>query len=362
MTFLNELEQKGFNIVHGMISNIPIHLINGSSFDIEWALDNIKYRSSIWTDNNEPVSLGLKKFTNWGERSDIFPLPTTLQNTTIIEKVDGSCIIISKYCGELIIRTRGTIDATIKDNGQELLWLKDKYPNVFNNTLLNSEKVSIICEWTTPSNKIIIDYGKQPDFKLLNVIWHKDYRYFTQKEVDECARLWNIPRPQKYQFKDTDQMFETVQHWINQEGICIYYNNDQHILKLKSFDYLRKHAFKSNATFKNIMELYFQWNQPNRDTMIERIQKEYDYECYLMVQSLIETLYLTCDKVNHIIDNIKRQVIPLRFVSRKDAAINIIGQFKQNGTSNIAFNILDGKDITVNEIKKLILQVNDDKH
>ena len=353
---LQILTEQGFTVKTDIIADKLLYLVHAVLPSINWTKENAIYRSSIWDEDGNPVSLSFKKFVNWGERPDIFPPPTSLNHTNIISKVDGSCLVISKFRDTLILRTRGTFNALTQVNGQELLWLQERYPLVFNNKLLNSEKYSILCEWTTPSNKIVIDYGNQPDLKLLNIIQHKEYRYLSQKEVDECAALWSIKRPERYTYHSVSQMLTDVPTWVGKEGICLYYNNDQDILKVKSLDYLRKHAFKSNITQKNIVELFMSWDRPNKDSMLKRIETEYDFECRKMSEECINTLYLKKDQIDHIINDVTAVVSPLKMDTRKNAAFDIVRRYKDNGLTGIAFTLLDGKPISDNDYKKLLLK------
>ena len=50
--------------------------------------------------------------------------------------------------------------------------------------------------------------------------------------VDKYAKLFNIERPKTYLFKDIPNMLDTVKNLKGKEGICLYYNNHQDILKV----------------------------------------------------------------------------------------------------------------------------------
>lgn len=71
------------------------------------------YRSSIWrVSDGFPVSLGFRKFMNFNEQPAFEPVaPYYDKDFVLTEKLDGSCLIVSKYKGKLIVRTRGTISA-----------------------------------------------------------------------------------------------------------------------------------------------------------------------------------------------------------------------------------------------------------
>ncbi len=78
----------------------------------------------------------------------------------MVEKLDGSLLIVSKYNGQYILRTRGTVDASIMANGHEL--------EIFKNTILSkladnndTWDYSVLFEWLSPINKIVLNYGDE---------------------------------------------------------------------------------------------------------------------------------------------------------------------------------------------------------
>jgi hypothetical protein len=72
------------------------------------------------------------------ENPEHFPVPTDLKNSVITDKLDGSLLIVSKYKGNYILRTRGTVDATRLENGYELEIFKQKYLPLLEETNYNS--------------------------------------------------------------------------------------------------------------------------------------------------------------------------------------------------------------------------------
>jgi len=106
METLEELKNIGFNIKEGCIAGKKAYLVFPYTLSIPWDRNLLKYRSSIWTEDMQPISLGFKKFFNLGESSHLIkdPVDDTFKKTkvTAVEKIDGSCLIVSKYNGELI--------------------------------------------------------------------------------------------------------------------------------------------------------------------------------------------------------------------------------------------------------------------
>lgn len=357
-----ELLKRGFVVRDCIIANTDCVLIYPSkenTFSINWDHNIIQYRSSIWTKlDKQLVSPSFKKFVNWGEKSDIFPLPETLNNAKIITKIDGSCLICSKYKGQLITRTRGTIDANTLDNGFEIELLKEIYPKAFDNTYINSEQYTLIYEWVSPINKIVIDYGAEPDLYLTGCIKHEDYSIFTQDKLDEISLKLEIKRPEVFNFKTIDDMLNTIKNIKGKEGIVLYYGkNEQNMLKVKGEEYITKHAFKSHCTIESIIDLFLSNNKPNYNEFIKQLTTDFDWECCQMAQGHVSKVCEAYKEVQKFLDYANEFVKPLRSLSRKDAALTIMKAYGNTSRSGFVFSALDNKTLTNENYKKLLFQI-----
>ncbi len=356
---IEQLRDEGFTIKLANIAGVECVLVVGN-IPVSWTPDNLIYRSSVWTLNDDiPVSLSYKKFFNWGEKPDLVPEPEDINNTSIISKIDGSALIISKFKKHLITRTRGTFSIEDSDfvNKSEIEEFKNKYSSLFNNSLLNSEEYSIICEWYSPKNIIVLNYGEIPKLFLTGIIKHNDYTYLPQKEVDQYALKWNIERPQYFNYTNISSMITSIKEFKNIEGVCVYYNNEQDIKKLKSIEYLTKHAFKSDMSLDNLIELYFKYGKPTYKDFYDNIMKDFDYECAQMCMGLCSKIIDGMKNVHKIIEHMKIFVEPLKTKNRKEAAGEIFKSYGGTSRSSFCFNILDGKELTNDQIKKLLFQV-----
>ena len=352
---LDSLKEQGFIVKEGQIAGDDVVLVFPAHMGVEWNKDNMIYRSSIWTLQGEPVSLSLPKFFNYGEQPNLVPDPTTLQGSIAIGKIDGSLLCTSKYKDEFIARTRGTFDARILDNGFEIDELLKKYPKVANNKYINSEEYSVIYEWVSPNNKIILDYGAEPDLFLTAVIRHKDYKLLSQAEVDKISLEIDVQRPEQFEFSDIGTMLSSIKALQGQEGICLYYGDDgQCIKKVKSDEYLSLHRFKSNLSPKNMLEMYFQYGKPDYDTFMKYIERDFDYENAVASSEMIEMVIQVHEDFNVEMKHIKRLVAPLKKLPRAEAARAIMSKMDKSKTG-LAFNALDDKEIPDMKLKDILL-------
>ena len=338
-----------------VIANTDCKLVFPIKHDIKWDDENKVFRSSIWTKDGELVSASWKKFTNLGEQLEFEPIYID-SDIEFIHKLDGSTLIISKFKGELIVRTRGTHDSAILANGDEIPFLEQKYPLLFDNDILNTEQYSIVCEWYSPRNVIVEREAEEPTLWLTGIIKHEDYSYVLQKDLDVFATDWKIERPIRYQFNSLSSMIQSVNQWKKGEGIVIYGNNGQVLKKTKSDRYLLLHRIKSKlSNVKNLIEFYIEKEMPCYDDFYKIIETEFDYEIVVQLKEELEKICESGEKAKKYINHILEVVHDIRMVeTRKEQAIMIKRNFKEN--SALVFCFLDNKEISKEQWTKLINQ------
>jgi hypothetical protein len=317
-----------------------------------WTEENLIFRSSVWNKGGELVSPSFKKFFNWDEQPDIESKPTSLKECHCIEKVDGSTLIVSKYKNKIIKRTRGTLDATIHENGFEIDQFEKRYPKAFD----PPEYLSYIYEWVSPTNRIILDYA-DPDIYLTNVIQHEDYSYFKQNKVDEVAKEIGVKRPKVFNFSDIQTMITTITELEGVEGICVYYHGDQYIRKIKSVKYLTLHKMKSYFSEKDIITYYVKNALPNYKEFIDIMTAELDYEIVSMMLPDISKVVDASKEVKEILNHCKKFADSVRSITRKEAAAKVFSSYGKTNRTAVVFNYLDNKEPDEKMLKTLLTQI-----
>lgn len=347
-----------FKVKDCIFGGDPCIWIAPSLQGVAWNNRNLILRSSIWRKSDyKLISAGFKKFFNWEEKPDIFPPPRNLIGKVgCVEKIDGSCLIVSKYNGELIIRTRNAL-ASGHLNGEEVKILKSKYPKAFDHPLINDESHSFIYEWVTPSNKIVLHY-LEVDILLTNVVYHGNYSYWSQLKLDELAKELEVKRPKVFSYSSIDEMLKAVESWEGLEGLCVYYGDQQHIRKVKSTWYLNIHKFKSDLTIDNLMALYIDQGYPGYKEFVSYITNTYDFECAAICASLISKLVDAFTEVKKIVLGMHSFLAGCNNLpSRKEKAQKILAAYGDTNRSSMLFHLLDGhEDLTNEQYKKLIYQ------
>ena len=351
----SKVNQEQFLITEHTIGGEQCFFIRAQSIMTDWTEDNLHLRSVVINSAGEIISASYPKFFNFHEHPAIFPFTGDLKGCSLIEKVDGSTLIVSKYKGELIVRTRGSIDVSKMENGDEVIPLL-KSNGLYKDWESPFDNYSYIFEWVSPKNKIVISYD-QPQLIATNMIDNRNYKLANQKEFDLAACLFGWKRPKRFEFNTLTELLETVKKFESLEGVCLYYDNDQHIRKVKSDWYLKAHAFKSRMSLETILALYQDWKPGTREEFENKISTEFDFECLNFAKPLIGTLYDKLGLIDNKIQEIKNFINENKELSQKDFALKVKSLFT-GPYSGIAFglrknpdNLLDG------HIKTLILEV-----
>jgi len=359
---LDNIDRTQFYVNEHVLNGEMIYLVQPRNIGIKWTKETKVFRSSVWTALGELISAGFPKFTNWGEAPDVFPLPTTLTGATIMEKIDGSLLIVSKWKGEFILRTRGTVDATKLDNGHELQIFKETIlPKLSDNDKADTWDYSYLFEWTSPLQKIILTYGEEPQWFLVGGVEHKDYSLWQQVGLDNTAHDYGVKRPITYTFDTIEDLLANVEKWHGREGVCIYSGpNQQSIHKSKSMWYLALHHMKSEFnTFEKIVDFWFHNNQPEY-TAFKDIIIAVDFEIWNQCQGDVSKMFDGMKEVTKIVDHMKKFVKEelSKYPTRKlQAVVTFQSYGKNSNRSSFVFKLLDGRELDSEDYKKLLFQV-----
>lgn len=360
-------DPKFFNFKDCLIAGDECVLVTPKDMGVEWNEENKYFRSSIWRKSDMyPVSLGFRKFMNYGEKPTFEPLPVR-GALYAVTKVDGSCLIVSMYKGELIVRTRGTVDATKLENGHEIELLKNKYPLVFDNPLLRGENFTFLFEWTTPSNRIVLKESEEPTLWLIGMVHHRLYTYVHQANLDHYAKYLGVERPKAFEVNidgDIENLKKKIEPLRDIEGVVIYNDEPNSVLfrgqilkKIKTLRYLELHkVFTGVKTVDHLFDLFVEYGEPNRDQFEKQLTDNFDWELVTTLKPLMDELY---QKLRHITDKIFWIVMYLQnpeFIEldRKGKAQKILEHFPD--CSGIAFSMLDGKELDPHKLWKTFIK------
>ena len=352
-----------------VVGGVPCVLIEPHGVGVaKWDKTNLIFRSSIWTLEGELVSPGFPKFFNWDEDLDKdgrfvpgkvpYGKPRDLSSCEILDKMDGSLLIISYFNGDLIVRTRGTIDADATlSNGDEIPLLKKKYPALFAYVEQHPD-ITLLCEWYSPRNKIVLNYGEEPKLWLIGGIMHENYSLVRQVTLDVLAGLFGMERPARYQFNTLEAMRATVEALEGKEGVCVYFNDGQNILKLKSARYLALHYYKGDvSTFDKIVDIWLSIGKPGYQAFYDFLAQKYDWEIAEYARPMLSKICDASKRVDDVLNGMKNFInTQLAGLSRKEQFAKASSSYGNTPRLSMVMKLLDSKPLNNEQIKKLVLQ------
>ena len=356
---IQKVDLTQFMVHEHSLNGEIVYLIQPQHIGTKWTQDNKHMRSVVVNYAGEVISAGFPKFTNWGENPDHFPVPNSLKHCTVVEKLDGSLLIVSKYNGQYILRTRGTVDASTLANGHEL--------EIFKNTILSkladnndTWDYSVLFEWLSPINKIVLNYGDEPSWRLIGFINHINYSLAQQDMLDAMAKKYGFDRPPTYTFSSVEDLLKDVDQWRGKEGVVVYSKNDQMLHKVKGAWYLALHHMKSElSNIEKVIDVWLEQGMPDYQTFYNYIFTTFDYElaeqCRGMISRICDAkkeVDLIVSGMNDFVNN-RLKTLP----TRKLQAEQVISAYGNTNRASFLFKLLDGKSLGKEEYKKLLFQV-----
>jgi hypothetical protein len=356
---LKEIDETQFMVHEHILCGEAVYLVQPQHIGCKWTQSNKHFRSSVWNSEGELISAGFPKFVNWGENPEHFPVPTNIRDCVITEKLDGSLLIVSKYKGEFVLRTRGTTDASTLNNGHELQIFKSTIlPKLAANDSTETWDYSYLFEWTSPLQRIVLNYGDTPEWRLVGGVEHKDYSLWLQIELDNVAKDFGIKRPETYTFGSIDDLRD-IDNWKGKEGVVIYSKEGQALHKVKSAWYLALHHMKSElASFDKVIDVWFTMNRPDYQTFYTHVAKQFDFELANQIQGDMSRICDGYKEVNKIVAHMTEFVNEVRSMStRRDQAQKILSAYGETNRGSFCFKLLDNKPLADDDLKKLLYQV-----
>jgi hypothetical protein len=342
-----------FNFKDCVIAGDECVLVTPKMMGVDWNDDNKYFRSSIWRKSDmKPISLGFRKFVNYGEKPDFEPIAEEL-TFRALQKIDGSLLIVSSYKDELIVRTRGTVDATKLDNGFEIELLKKKYPKAFDNEWLECGLYTLLFEWTTPTNRIVLNETAEPTLWLIGMVSHSDYSYIPQHNLDTYAKEMEVERPKSFGIRLSDNIEnfkKSIEPLKDIEGVVIYDEPagdemNQILKKIKTLRYLELHrVFTGVKSVDHLFDIFVEYGCTERENFETLLATNFDWELVTTLKPLTDELYLKWKRITTQLDWIRGYITNPEFIEldRKNKAQKILELFPN--FTGIAFAMLDGKE------------------
>lgn len=237
-----------------------------------------RWRSVILDPDGRIVSAGFPKFHGWGEHSgDTSRLRQALgrgeDDVWFSEKRDGSLVIRSVIAGEVVLRTRGMLDA-----GETLSPLIDAHVRATMPQLLDPRlmpEASLLFEFTSPEHPIVVPYPTTE----LTLIGASDHawppRLAARPDLEALAAETGVPLVESHDLpRDPRELREAVRSLTGSEGVVVRCNGGQTLVKLKSAEYLAAHSTRFSFTPERVRSFAADYGVQSEDDFVRQLIDE----------------------------------------------------------------------------------------
>lgn len=314
------------------------------------------------------ISAGFPKFMNMGEGVGKYNvaaqdlLDRAGQDLYATLKIDGSLLIRFVQDGEVRWRTRGSLRVGL-DNRSEIDYFCASHPLLADPDFYPD--LSLLFEWVSPLNKIVINYD-HPQLFLIGGVrfdkgvkwWDANLRLLDIAELQTIEALLGVELPDYYVLNsqaEVTRLIDDLRADTSIEGFVVRFDGGQQLVKLKTEHYCTLHALRSSLTTAMLIDLWLQWDKPSFQVYADLFDKAYDFECWKCALPGASSMYDGIKVVQRIYDHIVRFVEENRQLSRKDFALLAQRQYDGQRLS-ACFTLLDNKPVSGDFWKKLILQ------
>ena len=213
---------------------------------------------------------------------------------------------------------------------------------------------SLLFEWVSPSNVIILKYGAS-DLFLVGGVRHHDLCYLRMAELQESASHLGMALVEFFSLTEqgwTD-LYATLASDSEKEGYVIRLHDEQILVKVKCVLYIAKHAFKYRMSTAKLIDLWFQAGRPAQQAFLDALIRQFDEETIMWALPFITGFFRAVQSVEAHVVSVRNAVDQLRTLSRKDFAI----QMRQNLTSrdfSLAMLLWDDKSVHDRLLRQLL--------
>ena len=191
-------------------------------------------------------------------------------------------------------------------------------------------------------------------------MYHENYTRETQEDLDRIAETCGFKRPPCYTFPTVADLMSGVELWKGKEGVVIYSKHDQVLHKVKGLWYLALHRMKEAlASFDKVVDVWYEQGEPSYQKFEEFITTQFDFELWQQIRGEASRICDGAKGVVQIIAGMQKfvdeKLKPLP--TRRDQAQLVIASYGQTNRASFVFKLLDGKELAVDDRKKLLYQV-----
>lgn len=328
---LNKYHEEGWLIKqsHPYLGLTIWNYSQQTQYESKWDDITLACRGLVTMDDTgEIIARPFKKFFNMEEGKH-----TPTAHYDVYAKMDGSLIIAFYYCGSWIFASRGSFTSEQAKAASKLFYRE------YDSDGMNID-TTYMFEYTSPWNRVVVDYGDHEKLTLLGGIRTDDGYEAPWNHLYHISVLNNIPLVEKYDaIADYSQLKKMIND--NEEGYVIKFSNGDRC-KIKGEEYIRLHKIMTEVSTKSVWDCLK--NQGNIYKLLENVPDEF----FNKVKEYVDELTSQYNKIEN------EAISYFSSISLySDDRVSFAQMAKRTELCPILFSMLDNKDYS-NIIWKMI--------
>lgn len=207
-------------------------------------------RGIVFNSNGDCVCRPFHKFFNVGENEFTQVANVSKMSLEVLEKRDGSMLTPVLVGGEIFWKTKKSF---VSEVAVEAATNVPENVKAFSVWLLE-RNLTPIFEYTSPFNKVVLNYGNDPKFVLLAVRHNTTGQYQNHNTLAVWADCFNVEVIQKFDLtlQECLQQVETLENF---EGWCLRDVETGFYVKVKTSWYLRNHRAQTELRVRDVADM-----------------------------------------------------------------------------------------------------------
>jgi len=282
-------------IVAGKKYTTVCYMIADNSF---WELPmSHECRGSVFDESGKCVSRAFPKFFNLNENKFVQQSDLDFTDAIFFNKKDGSMIQSLVVDHKVYLKTKKSFYSDVAIDAQKNLDDQTKTFTIW----LSNYNLSPIYEYTSPDNKVVINYGDKPTFTLLAVIDNETGKYISHEMICDLIKNFpygelDIPIIETYDITIEEALaqreyLEGIEGWV-----CLLKDGTR--VKIKTEWYRRNHHLQTDLTYRDIAEMVA--NETLDDMKAEIAAEGINLDIVLQIEKEVTEAILT------IADNVEK--------------------------------------------------------
>lgn len=319
---------------------VKTETVNGHNFTIvsyifndnELWHDAINYeaRGITFDSNGKIIMRPFEKFHNLNGHNTTQYKDLDFTDSTFYNKKDGSMITGTIIDNQLFFKTKKSFYSEVAQFCQRDFGNDQRYIDLIKEC--QKADLTPIFEYTSPNNRIVIDYGNEPQLTLLAIRDNISGSYATKDMLKLYSTMWSIPLIELYDnMTIIDALNESKKIGQNVEGFVVELKSGQRV-KIKYDEYLAKHGTLERFNAKNIATMVI-------DEIIDDFKVLIDPARLGVVEAIENTVLMEFDIIRNVVYNLyqKWYGMELRDIGK---------QYSDHPQFHPAIQIFKGKDDT----------------